>query len=71
MIYMYTIYIHINFLCLYVKLSNTILFKKYFLKNQLYSTLLKNLLKTALTKRIKTISDLISSKTTKTQPKVE
>ena len=71
MIYMYIIYIHINFLCLYVKLSNTILFKKYFLKNQLYFTLLKNLLITVLTKRIKTISDLINSKTTKTQTKVE
>ena len=71
MIYIYIIYIHINFLCLCVKLSNTILFKKYFLKNQLYFTLLKNLLKTALTKRIKTISDLINSKTTKTQIKVE
>ena len=68
---MYIIYIHINFLCLYVKLSNTILFKKYFLKNQLYFTLLKNLLKTVLTKRIKAISDLINSKTTKTQTKVE
>ena len=71
MIYMYIIYIHINFLCHYVKLSNTILFKKYFLKNQLYFTLLKNLLKTVLTKRIKAISDLINSKTTKTQTKVE